>query len=87
MRMPKRRARKTDKSDFVSWIEKTIHLPLGLSAEPGAITLPIFLREIAAAMTDPAVEKITLMRSARIGLSIDAACPLKTIFKKGYLSK
>jgi hypothetical protein len=57
MRMPKRRARKTDKSDFVSWIEKTIHLPLGLSAEPGAITLPIFLREIAAAMTDPAVEK------------------------------
>ena len=56
-------------SDFVSWIERTIHLPLGLSAEPGQITLPIYLREIAAAMDDPSVEKITIQKSARIGFS------------------
>jgi phage terminase large subunit GpA-like protein len=56
-------------NDFVSWIESTIHLPLGLSAEPGQITLPVYLRDIAAAMADPAVEKITIQKSARIGFS------------------
>ncbi len=63
--MARRRART---NDFISWVERTIHLPLGLSAEPGASTLPVYLRDIAAAMIDPAVEKITLMKSARIDL-------------------
>ncbi len=64
--MAKRRARS---SDFVDWIESTIHLPLGLSADSGQITLPVYLRDIAAAMNDPAVEKITIQKSARIGFS------------------
>lgn len=46
-----------------------MHLPLGLSAEPGRIRLPVYLREIAAAMDDPAVEKITVQKSARLGFS------------------
>ncbi len=63
-------ARKAAKRlSFPTWIERTIHLPLGLSAEPGQITLPIYLREIAAAMADPAIEKITIQKSARIGFS------------------
>ncbi len=53
--------------DFVQWTERTIHLPLGLSAEPGQITLPVYLREIAAAMTDEGVEKLTIQKSARMG--------------------
>jgi hypothetical protein len=33
------------KEDCVQWIENTIHLPLGLSAEPAQIKLPIYLPE------------------------------------------
>jgi phage terminase large subunit GpA-like protein len=40
-----------------------------LSAEPGKITLSVYLRDIAVAMTDPAVEKITIQKSARFGFS------------------
>ncbi len=54
--------------DFVDWIESTIHLPLGLSAEPGWIKLLVYLREIAAAMDHASVEKITLAhRYAHVG--------------------
>jgi phage terminase large subunit GpA-like protein len=54
---------------FANWVEKTIHLPVGTSAEPGRITLPIYLREIADAFTKVGVEKITIQKSARIGYS------------------
>jgi phage terminase large subunit GpA-like protein len=55
--------------NFPAWIERVVCLPLGLSAEPGRIKLPVYLREIAAAMADPSVEKITIQKSARIGFS------------------
>jgi phage terminase large subunit GpA-like protein len=42
---------------------------VGLSAEPGRIKLAPYLREIAAAMVDPAVERLTIQKSARIGYS------------------
>ncbi len=61
--MTKRRA---SKNNFLDWIERTVHLPLGLSAEPGQITLPVYLR--AAAMADPA-GKIVVQKSARLGFS------------------
>lgn len=57
------------KPGFPAWIEQTIHLPLGLSAEPGRITLAPYLAEVAASMVDPAVERLTIMKSARIGYS------------------
>ena len=57
--MAKRRA---SKNDFVGWIERTSICRSGLSAEPGQITLPVYLRAIAAAMADPAVEKITVQK-------------------------
>jgi len=63
--MAKNRAR----NEFVSWIERTVHLPLGTSAEPGQIKLPIYLREIAESFVAPDVEKITEQKSARVGFS------------------
>lgn len=53
---------------FADWIEKTICLPVGLSAEPGRIRLAPYFQEVAAAMVDPRVERVTMMKSARIGL-------------------
>jgi phage terminase large subunit GpA-like protein len=54
---------------FTRWIERTIHLPVGLAAEPGLIRLPPYLREVADALTDPKIERITCMKSARLGYS------------------
>jgi hypothetical protein len=33
--------------DFVQWIEGTVHLPIGLAAEPGRIKLPkVYARQM-----------------------------------------
>lgn len=61
--------KRSSKSGLVAWIERTVCLPIGLSAEPGRIKLPVYLREIAASMTDPAIEKLVIQKSARIGFS------------------
>jgi phage terminase large subunit GpA-like protein len=50
-----------------SWIERTIRLPAGSAAEPGPIKLYPYQKGIAAAIGDPAVEPITVIKSARIG--------------------
>lgn len=63
--MAKRRAH----SEFVAWIERTVHLPLGTAAEPGQIRLPVYMRELAESFTAPGVEKITIQKSARVGFS------------------
>lgn len=62
-------ARQRKQPGFADWIEKTVHLPLGLAAEPGLIVLPPYLREVAGSMVDPAVKRLTIMKSARIGYS------------------
>ena len=49
------------------WIEDTVRLPVGLSAEPGPIKLAPYMREIADAIGDPRVERITLQKATRIG--------------------
>ena len=54
---------------FAAWIERTIELPIGLAAEAGPIKLPPYMREIAASMTDPAVERLTLVKASRVGYS------------------
>ena len=61
--------RKERVEGFPAWIERTVHLPLGLAATPGPIKLAPYLREIAASMTDPAVERLSLVKASRIGYS------------------
>jgi phage terminase large subunit GpA-like protein len=51
------------------WIEDNIHLPQGLTAEPGPIKLGPYMREIARAIGDPKIERVSLMKSARIGFT------------------
>ena len=54
---------------FPVWMERTIHLPLGLAATPGQMKLAPYWREVASAMVDPTVEKITVVKSAQVGFS------------------
>jgi phage terminase large subunit GpA-like protein len=49
------------------WIERNIWLPSGLSAVPGPIALWKFQRELADAMIDPNIEKITVLKGSRLG--------------------
>lgn len=49
------------------WIEREIKLPSDVSSLPGSIRLYPFQRGIADAMSDPAIERITVVKSARIG--------------------
>src|SRR5450759_241779 len=51
-----------------SWIEATIKLP-DVVAEPGPIRLAPYMRAIADAIGDPAIERVTVIKSARIGFS------------------
>jgi phage terminase large subunit GpA-like protein len=51
------------------WIEQTIRLPQGLTAEPGPIRLWPYQRAIADAFVDPALERVTLVKSARSGFT------------------
>ena len=51
------------------WIEAEIRLPEGLTAKSGPMRLYPYQREIADAIGDPRVERITLQKSARIGFS------------------
>jgi hypothetical protein len=44
------------------WIEANIRLPEGVSALPGAVRQPLYQRDIADAISDPAVERVTLTR-------------------------
>jgi phage terminase large subunit GpA-like protein len=55
------------KVPLAKWIEQTIRLPIGLSAEPGPIKLAPYMRAIADAIGDPKVERVTCIKSARIG--------------------
>jgi len=49
------------------WIESEIRLPASVSALPGPVRLYPFQRQIADAMCDPKVERVTVVKSARIG--------------------
>ena len=50
-----------------TWIEANVRLPAGVTAEPGPIKLHPYQRGIAAAIEDPRVERVTVLKSARIG--------------------
>jgi phage terminase large subunit GpA-like protein len=51
------------------WIEGNIVLPGGVSALPGPVRLWPFQREIADAIGDPAIERVTLVKPVRVGFT------------------
>jgi phage terminase large subunit GpA-like protein len=51
------------------WIERNIYLPESASAQPGRIRLWAYQRGICEALDDPAMERITVLKSARVGYS------------------
>jgi phage terminase large subunit GpA-like protein len=53
---------------LAAWIEANIQLP-DVVAEPGPIRLAPYMRDIADAIGDPAVERVTVIKSARVGFS------------------
>ena len=56
------------------WIEKEIVLPPGVTATPGPVRLHPYQRELADAMADPLVERVTVLKATRVGYSMLAAC-------------
>ena len=51
------------------WIEMNMRLPQGVSAQPGGVRLWPYQREIADAIGDRAIERVTLVKSARLGFT------------------
>lgn len=49
------------------WIERNIVLPSDLSAMPGKVRLVPYMRDIAAAIGEPGIERVTLCKSVRVG--------------------
>lgn len=51
------------------WIESEMRLPEGVSALPGRVRLWPYQREIADAISDPAIERVTLVKPVRVGFT------------------
>lgn len=51
------------------WIESEVQLPDGVSAQPGPVRLWPFQREIADAIGDPLIERVTLVKPVRVGFT------------------
>ena len=51
------------------WIERNIRLPEGVSALPGPVRLWPYQREIADAISDPLIERVTLVKPVRVGFT------------------
>lgn len=51
------------------WIEREIHLPDGVSSQPGLVRLWPFQRDIADAIGDPLIERVTLVKPVRVGFT------------------
>jgi phage terminase large subunit GpA-like protein len=52
------------------WIEANITLPAGASSVPGRVRLWPYQREIADAISDPTLSRVTLVKSARVGYTL-----------------
>lgn len=72
------------KQKLSDWLECNVILPEGVSALPGAIRLYPFQREIANVIGDPAVERVTLVKPVRVGLSSDTAPGSLSDCSSGY---
>jgi phage terminase large subunit GpA-like protein len=51
------------------WIERELVLPEGTSALPGRVRLWPYQREIADAISDPEIERVTLVKPVRVGFT------------------
>lgn len=51
------------------WIEQNVILPEGVSALPGKVRLWPYQREIADAISNPEIERITLVKPVRTGFT------------------
>lgn len=51
------------------WIESAMRLPEGVSATPGPVRLWPYQRGIADAISDPTIERVTLVKPVRVGFS------------------
>lgn len=51
------------------WIETHMRLPEGVSALPGRVSLWPYQREIADAISDPTIERVTLVKPVRVGFT------------------
>src|SRR4051794_40178030 len=54
---------------LTDWIEQNIRLPEGVSALPGPVRLWPYQRDIADAISDPEVERVTMVKAARLGFT------------------
>jgi phage terminase large subunit GpA-like protein len=52
-----------------TWLEGNIRLPEGLSAVAGPLRLWPWQRQIADAISDPLVERVSLVKAARVGFT------------------
>jgi phage terminase large subunit GpA-like protein len=52
-----------------TWIENNMEIPEGVTSQPGKVRLWPYQREIADAITDPETERVTLVKSARLGFT------------------
>ena len=52
-----------------SWIEREIRLPESVSALPGRVSLYQYQKEIADAISDPTIERVTLVKPVRVGFT------------------
>jgi hypothetical protein len=57
----------TKRQPLPTWIEETVRLPSGVTANAGPIKLYPYQRGIAEAIADPHIERVTVLKSARIG--------------------
>ncbi|GLK54400.1 hypothetical protein GCM10008170_04190 [Methylopila capsulata] len=51
------------------WIEREMRLPEGVSALPGRVSLWPYQRDIADAISDPELERVTLVKPVRVGFT------------------
>lgn len=57
------------KLELGDWMESHLRLPMGATALPGRVRLWAHQRGIASAISDPAYERVTVQKSARVGYS------------------
>lgn len=68
-----RRLRPPPRVALSQWAEQNIYLPEGVSARPGRLRLWQFQKGIADAISDPAIERVTVLKCVRVGYSTLAA--------------
>lgn len=61
--------RPPDKLRLSKWIERDLRLPDDVSATPGPVRLWPFQPEIADAIGDPRIERVTLVKPVRVGFT------------------